>query len=107
MGTRYLRPIKFEEANITFTGPEGIGDLPACRVTDTNGRTIEIVSCWELSDRDLEEINSNRRIWLSVTGPGQPPVALLVDYPFQITDKEFPGLIGADEEDEGDEIPDI
>lgn len=44
------------------------------------------ISCWELSDAELETLKRTKRIWLWVwSGPrrAQPPVSLAVENPFE------------------------
>lgn len=71
-------PIKFEEANTQLLGnSKDVSDLP---VHYANG---VFISCWQLSDQDLEQINLSRKVYLSVFGSGHPPVGLLAKNPFE------------------------
>lgn len=69
------KPIEFEEQNRVYKA-EGCGDLPAL-VASKN----EIVSCWELTKEELEEINKTGKIWLICVG-SQPPVSVEGFKPF-------------------------
>lgn len=73
-----LKPVPFEEQNIVYVAP-GCGDLPAFQ----DGR--QIITCWEISDEQLQVLSDTKRIYLWVTGAAQPPVSVCVDYPFPDT----------------------
>ena len=42
-----------------------------------------IISCWQLSKEDLDEIQKTGKIWLSITGNGMPPVSVFTENPFE------------------------
>lgn len=69
MGT----PTNFAEANLVLGPPMGCEDSVApmaVRRLDGN-----LVSCWELSPEEIDEIARTGRVWLSVWGhQTQPPV---------------------------------
>lgn len=86
-----MLPIDFIEKNFVYTKPEGwtdeqCSDLPVWRgnvAIDEAGNTAPaIISCWQLSKEDLEEIQKTGRIWLSVTANVQPPVSIFTENPF-------------------------
>ncbi|MFZ5689624.1 MAG: hypothetical protein ACOY5F_00070 [Pseudomonadota bacterium] len=68
MGT----PVEFEGQNFVLRPPtnaENILPLPVFR----NGKCC--VSCWELSDSEIDEIVRSRRVYVTVfLGDTQPPV---------------------------------
>lgn len=76
-----MKPVKFPESNKTFTKPEGWTD-EQCESLHVFQGEGQIISCWELSDLDLEKLKTTKRIWLHVWGEGQPPVLVSGDYPF-------------------------
>lgn len=87
-----MLPVSFPEANLVFTKPEGwtdeqCSDLPVWKgqaPLDDNGTMgNSIISCWQLSKEDLEEIQRTGRIWLSVSGTALPPVSVFTENPFQ------------------------
>lgn len=41
-----------------------------------------VISCWKLTQEELEEFNRTGRIWLIVCGHTMPPVALTAIKPF-------------------------
>lgn len=67
-------PSGFPQANVTLGPPPGYADavvpLPVCRLP-----AGQLVSCWELTALELEEIARTGKIYLSVWGGlTQPPV---------------------------------
>lgn len=72
-----MKPVKFEEANCTYTAP-GCGDLPVLRQEEVGGQ-ISVTSVWKPSEEDLKVLNTGGCICLSVLG-GQPPVLMLVQH---------------------------
>lgn len=86
-----MLPIDFPEKNLVYTKPQGwtdeqCGDLPAWKgevpLDEKGNTTTAIISCWQLSKEDLEEVQRTGKIWLSVTMPVQPPVSLFTGNPF-------------------------
>lgn len=82
--------MKFKEANFTFTKPEGMtdeqcGSLPVYKGLDSDGFPV-IISCWEVSKEDLDEIQKSGRVYLTITGKETPPVSLLAKSPFAPTE---------------------
>lgn len=70
-----MNPIKFEEQNVTYIA-EGCKDLPAYKGEN------QIISCWQLTEQDLETIKETGVIWFSVAGQSQPPIWLGTEKPF-------------------------
>lgn len=63
-------PVGFEGSNKTYYAPKGMencGDLQ-CFVTPT-----ETISCWRLTDDELEQVNKTGVVWLSISGHPTPP----------------------------------
>ena len=58
-----MKPVEFPGHNVVFAKdqPEYL-PLPALRVPGPEG---EVITCWELSDEELEEIKRTKRIYLS------------------------------------------
>lgn len=61
-------PVEFPEANVTYAKdqPE-YKPLPVFK--DDKGT---VVSCWQLTDEDIEQIKENKCLWLSVMTFNQP-----------------------------------
>lgn len=67
--------VGFEGANHVMEAPEGVPqdecvDLPVF----ADGQ--QVISCWRLSEDEIEHIRETGVIWLSVQGGGMPPVAI-------------------------------
>jgi hypothetical protein len=86
-----MLPVSFPEKNFVFTKPadmtdEQCMDLPVWRgnvPVDAAGTMYPaIISCWQLSKEDLEEIQHTGCVWLSITGSGMPPVSIFTENPF-------------------------
>lgn len=84
-----MLPVNFKEANFTFTKPEGWSDeecmdLPVYRgLTPSPSNRPFLISCWQLSKEDLEEIQKTGKIYLCVSGYSMPPVSLFTENPFE------------------------
>lgn len=79
-----MRPVKLKEANFTYTAPKGVPatkceDLPVYRATGDLG--VMNVSCWEVTDDELYQIETTRKVWLCVIGAQHPPVMLFTEPP--------------------------
>lgn len=87
-----MKPIHFEFENTNITKPEGWTDeqcvpLPAYTGKDTEGNDV-IISCWELTDEEFEQLSKTRKVWLGVMGKQTPPAWLAVQSPFEIIDNQ-------------------
>lgn len=76
-----MKPINFDGANVVYGAnqPEYI-PLPAER---RPGRSVEVVTCWELSPDELKRVQETGKIYLGLLTFGQPlqPVIMSVDKP--------------------------
>lgn len=75
-----MKPIKFDEQNITFGEKQKeYGDLPAFR--DREG---QVITCWELEEGELEQIQKTGKVYLRQLTFNQPiqPVSLHAESPF-------------------------
>lgn len=78
-----MKPIKFKEANKTYTAPKDwdaekhgeCGDLHVYE-GDREGRKV-VVSCWQPTKHEALRISKGEPIFLEITG-GQPPVGISV-----------------------------
>lgn len=81
-----MNPIKFPGQNIVFAEnqPEYL-PLPALKMPDG-----EVITCWEISPDELEEINRSKRIYLSQLTFNKPlqPVMLMASLDGNIELKE-------------------
>jgi hypothetical protein len=83
-----MEPIKFEGVNKTFTGPdapgfEGTLDLPVYMGNIQGTNQPVIISAWQPSEQDLENLKAGKPIYLWIYGQGMPVVALDTTNPFQ------------------------
>ena len=74
-------PVDFPESTLELKAPhgmEGCGSLPVF----TDGQ--KCISCWELTDADLERLQDSRQVWIWVySGQTQPPIAVDTQVPFR------------------------
>ena len=80
-------PTHFKEENFTFTKPESMDDnecgpLPVHKGEDTDGYPV-IISSWQLTPEEMEEIKTTGKVWLVITGTRMPPVNIRVATPFK------------------------
>jgi len=75
-----MKPVKFDEQNMVFgENQKEYGDLPAFR--DREG---QVITCWELEDGELEQIQKTGKVYLRQLTFNQPlqPVSLHAHTPF-------------------------
>ena len=80
-------PSSFEESNQVLSAPEGLGDdVTALSVyvgVEESIQAILTVSCWKLTQQELDEVNKTGRIWLCVyMGGTMPPCYVTGQKPF-------------------------
>lgn len=82
-----MKPIQTKYSNRIFKLPGGTeeNDLPLEQTTDEDNNTI-LISTWELSDTELDDIEATGKIQLVVWGVGTPPVSLRVVTPSEESD---------------------
>lgn len=77
-----MKAIEFKEQNRILAKPENMTD-EECKSLPVFSNGEECISCWQLSDEEIEKLKETKCIWLGVlSGQTQPPVFLSVDYPF-------------------------
>lgn len=72
-----MNPIEFKGQNVVFgEGQEEYRPLPALKTPDGT-----VITCWEISDEEWEEISRSRKIYLSQLTFNMPlqPVLLMSD----------------------------
>lgn len=58
-----MQPIKFPEANVVFgEGQSEYKPLPALKFPSNDG---EVITCWQLTDEEIETIKETKCLWLS------------------------------------------
>jgi hypothetical protein len=71
-----MKPVPFDQATAVLAEDQDVyRQLPIEWVPEHEG---QMISCWELSEDELEEVLRQRKIWLSVSTFGEPmqPVSL-------------------------------
>lgn len=79
-------PVDFPEANCIFEKPEDMTEeqyeaVPARTCKDSDGFP-QVVTCWELSNEEREEVARTGKVYLGVVGGGLPAHWLSVFNPF-------------------------
>ena len=82
-------PVKFEQANKVYTAPAGMtveqcGDLHAYKGEMHDGQQV-VISCFQLTQEELDEVKRTGKVWLWVFGAGMPPVAVDTKNPWRTT----------------------
>ena len=85
-----MKPVDFEGKNITYVAPPGcegnVGNLYVLRtevpaLDGSKHKSTVVISCWELTDEELELLKQTKKVYLSVYAPFQPPVSLEITTP--------------------------
>lgn len=68
----------FDEENGVLDPPHGVSlgecsPLPVWRGPLENGNLV-VISCWKLTEEEMEEVKRTGRVWLLVWGSTMPPV---------------------------------
>ena len=67
-----MKPVDFKGKNVTFAkNQDDYLPLPAYVGRDTNGNTC-VVSCWEMSDVELQEVMKTKRVFVIILTYGKP-----------------------------------
>lgn len=87
-----MKPIEFTESMYCLQAPKGqekeVDPLPV--YSDKQ----KCVSCWELTDEELEIVKKTKRIYLGVfSGKTQPPVFLAIKPPFVLDFTRYMTLV--------------
>nr|WP_293844165.1 hypothetical protein [uncultured Arsenicibacter sp.] len=77
-----MTPVKFIESNFVYKA-EGCNDLPVFKGQDGEGRDV-IISAWELTPEEKEQVMATGRIYLMIWSNVQPPVLVTPSTPFRL-----------------------
>lgn len=75
-----MKPVSFDDQNITYTAIEGMpkcGLLPALRTTDNH-----IISCWKMSLKERFRVIITGTVWLGVAGLVPQPTFIEAERPY-------------------------
>jgi hypothetical protein len=72
-----MEPAGFDESNVVLDKPPGMTHeecqaLQVFRGQDETGSPV-VVSCWKVTQAELDEINRTGRVWLTIHGHTMPP----------------------------------
>lgn len=85
-----MKGVEFPEQTTVYGKPKGWKEedcygLPVSQAfygnSDGNGVCC-LISCWQLTPEEMEEVKRTGKIYLSITGSGMPPVSLYTENPF-------------------------
>jgi hypothetical protein len=84
-----MNPVDFPQSNRVFTKPAGMTDEECAplRVHDTGEA---LISCWQLTQAEVEVLQRTGRVWLWVHGRGHPPVNVEVEDPWTTAPSDEP-----------------
>lgn len=77
-----MKPVNFPESNDVLKAPPSMPDcqdLPIFRLTNP---VDLVISCWEMSEEEFQQIAKSRRIYLSSWSETHPPIYLSSNNPF-------------------------
>lgn len=77
-----MKPV--DQPGMTLYTADGCDPLPVVLAETTDGVPV-LVSAWDLTVADLDEINRTGRVWLQVIGNAHPPVRITVACPYDIS----------------------
>jgi hypothetical protein len=77
-----MKPIGFKESNGVLGKPENMTD-EECDQLPVFRDGVHCISCWKLSEEELNQVQKTGCIYLGILSGGtQPPVFLQVENPF-------------------------
>lgn len=85
-----MKPIEFEEQNFRIDPDKDTPEIERCPVplwtgTDRDNKP-NIVTCWSLSDDELETLQATRKLWMVVRHNKLRPTLLTVEMPIMQKD---------------------
>lgn len=70
----------FKEANAIMGPPPGLTEDEVISLSvwrGLSGRHKVVISCWKLTQAELEEVNQTGRVWLYLWGESMPPACVM------------------------------
>lgn len=79
-------PIKFQQANDVLLPPENMTEEQCATLPIFRGKTSDmisdcVVSCWQLSDEELEEVKRTGKVFVGALGKTHPPIFIMGKFP--------------------------
>lgn len=78
-------PASFEESNAVLSRPGDMDDEECSPLSiaraEQDGMPV-VISCWKLTQEELDEINRTGRVWLGILGQTMPPAWIAGNRPF-------------------------
>lgn len=68
-------PVPFKEQTAVLRAPESMPEVLPLPIHRSPHHGF-LVSCWELTEQEVEDIVKTRRVFLWIHGPGHPPVSV-------------------------------
>lgn len=77
-----MRPIVIEGATLKFGAPDGRDDVSTLHIREEEVAGMRFhVSAWEPSPEEIEKIKAGAPVWLWISSPTHPVVAMSVPHP--------------------------
>lgn len=70
-----MNPVNFKFQNGVLSPPKGMEEEVVPLPIFHDGEWT--VSCWEVTDAEIEEISKTKRVWLAVQGKTHPPLSIM------------------------------
>lgn len=72
-------PVQFKGANSKLLAPKSMDELQ-CSDLPVFKNGVHCVSCWEFTEKEIEEIIKTKRVYVSLwSGDTQPPILLATE----------------------------
>jgi len=86
-----MNVIKLPQTDVIATAP-GCYDLPMVQAVVIGEKDIQgcLITCWELTEEELQEVIKTKRLYLRLMTAVTPPVSLEVYNPFEIYNDIIP-----------------
>lgn len=84
-----MLPSNFDESNGSLDPPKGVSP-DECHPLYVFRDGRHVVSCWRVTQDELDEINRTGRVWLTIWGPTMPPALPSGTYPFKVNEEKQP-----------------
>lgn len=79
-------PASFDESTEALSRPTGMTDDECEPLSVWRGKANglpTVISCWKLTQSELDEINRTGRVWMGICGQTMPPAWIAGENPFR------------------------